>query len=57
MQYFGLTLLGILFVLLKLTNHIDWSWWLVTAPFWVVPALMTVFAAGVEVLYRSIPKE
>lgn len=26
--------LGILFVGLKLTGFIDWSWWWVTAPFW-----------------------
>lgn len=27
-------LLGILFVALKLTGYINWSWWLVTIPFW-----------------------
>lgn len=29
-----LGLLGLLFVGLKLTGFIDWSWWWVTAPFW-----------------------
>lgn len=29
-----LGLLGVLFVGLKLTGFIDWSWWWVTAPFW-----------------------
>lgn len=29
-----LGLLGVLFVGLKLTGYIDWSWWLVTLPFW-----------------------
>ena len=29
-----LGLLGIVFVVLKLTGYIDWSWWWVTAPFW-----------------------
>ena len=29
-----LGLLGIVFVVLKLTGFIDWSWWWVTAPFW-----------------------
>lgn len=29
-----LGLLGILFVGLKLTDYIDWSWWWVLAPFW-----------------------
>lgn len=37
-----LGLLGIMFVGLKLCHVIDWSWWLVTAPFWggIVIALM-----------------
>jgi hypothetical protein len=29
-----LGLLGVVFVTLKLTGYIDWSWWWVTAPFW-----------------------
>jgi hypothetical protein len=38
----GLTvagLLGVLFVALKLTGFIDWSWWLVTLPFWALLAI------------------
>ena len=27
-------LLGIAFVVLKLTGYITWSWWWVTLPFW-----------------------
>jgi hypothetical protein len=27
-------LLGVAFVVLKLTGVIDWSWWWVTLPFW-----------------------
>ena len=27
-------LLGVVFVALKLTGYIDWSWWYVTLPFW-----------------------
>ena len=30
----GLTLLGIAFVVLKLTSVINWSWWWVTLPFY-----------------------
>jgi hypothetical protein len=30
-----LNLLTILFVGLKLTDHIDWSWWIVLAPTWI----------------------
>jgi len=29
-----LGLLGVVFVTLKLTDVIDWSWWYVTLPFW-----------------------
>ena len=32
-------LLGVLFVGLKLCGVIDWSWWLVTLPFWGGAAL------------------
>lgn len=31
-SFFGLMFL--IFMTLKLTNTIDWSWWLVTAPLW-----------------------
>ncbi len=33
-------LLGLLFVGLKLGNVITWSWWFVTMPFWIGPALV-----------------
>jgi hypothetical protein len=38
-----LGLLGCCFVVLKLTGYIDWSWWLVTLPFWGGLALVGVF--------------
>jgi len=28
------TVLGFIFITLKLTGNIDWSWWWVLAPFW-----------------------
>lgn len=28
-------LLTILFIWLKLTHYIDWSWWWVLSPFWI----------------------
>lgn len=37
-----LGLLGVVFVTLKLTGVIDWSWWWVTAPFWGGIALALV---------------
>jgi hypothetical protein len=27
--------LFIVFLILKLTNNIDWSWWWVTSPLWI----------------------
>ena len=33
-------LLGVAFVVLKLTGVIDWSWWWVTLPFWGGIALL-----------------
>jgi hypothetical protein len=38
-------LLGVLFVGLKLTGVIDWSWWWVTAPFWGSLALALLLIA------------
>jgi hypothetical protein len=37
-----LGLLGVLFVGLKLTGFIGWSWWWVTAPFWGGLVLLAV---------------
>lgn len=46
--FFGL--LGIVFITLKLTGFIDWSWWWVTAPLWgglaFVLAFFVIFAGG-----------
>ena len=38
-----LSLLGLLFIGLKLTNYVNWSWWWVLAPFWAPPALLVLF--------------
>jgi len=45
-------LLGVAFVVLKLTDVIDWSWWWVLSPFWIpfsivfVVALITTWIEG-----------
>lgn len=44
--FFGL--LAVLFVGLKLTHFIDWSWWWITAPLWG-PAL--VFIAVLAIIF------
>lgn len=43
----GLTLL---FVGLKLTGYIDWSWWWVLAPLWIGFAIMLVVLAALGVV-------
>jgi hypothetical protein len=49
-----LGLLGIAFVVLKLCHVIDWSWWLVTMPFWIVPAaLLGIVALAFLVTFLS----
>lgn len=39
------TALGLIFIVLKLTGNIDWSWLWVLAPFWIGFAAVGVFAA------------
>ena len=35
-------ILGIVFIVLKLTGVINWSWWWVTAPFWAPVAVAII---------------
>jgi hypothetical protein len=46
------TLLFLLFLGLKLTGHIDWSWWWVTSPLWIPFAIIVILAIiiGISVL-------
>ena len=37
------TVLFIVFLILKLTEVIDWSWWWVTAPLWIPIGICIVF--------------
>lgn len=46
------TMLGVLFVGLKLAGFIDWSWWLVLLPFFVPLAIIAACAllvGGIEI--------
>ena len=45
--YYGASLpvvLFIVFLVLKLTGVISWSWWWVTSPIWIVAALFVMIA-------------
>lgn len=59
-----LGLLGIVFVTLKLTGFIDWSWWWVTLPFWgglalagciiLIVAVVGLFIGGAVASGKSV---
>lgn len=36
------TILFVVFLILKLTGNIDWSWWWVTSPIWIPIALVVI---------------
>lgn len=42
--------LFIVFLILKLSNVIDWSWWWVTAPLWMPAVLLLVLLAFVVII-------
>lgn len=42
--------LFVVFLVLKLTGNIDWSWWWVTAPLWGPITFVIVFAIVVFVI-------
>jgi hypothetical protein len=39
-------LLTLIFITLKLTGHISWSWWWVLAPVWAPVAVLLALAAS-----------
>ena len=43
-------LLTVLFIGLKLTGHITWSWWWVLSPLWISALLALVFFAVVFII-------
>ena len=46
------TLLFIVFLILKLTGNIDWSWWWVTSPLWIPIAAVLVFIVLIMILNK-----
>jgi len=53
-----LTILFVVFLVLKLTGNIDWSWWWVTSPLWLPIAILffvlfVLFVMGVIMLYSG----
>lgn len=50
--FFGL--LGVAFIVLKLTGYINWSWWIVLSPIWgsILVGLL-IFLVMMFVIYRN----
>jgi hypothetical protein len=50
---FGLgTILFLIFLVLKLTNYIDWSWWWVTSPLWIGAILVITIVLLIEYFFK-----
>lgn len=46
-------LLFVVFLVLKLTGTIDWSWWWVTSPLWI-PSALALVLFGFAVVIGSV---
>lgn len=44
-------LLGIVFIVLKLCNVINWSWWWVLSPFWIPLAMVLIILIVYIILF------
>lgn len=49
-------LLTILFIALKLTNYINWSWWWVLSPMWISLSLLLLVFLGIYIYVIFIKK-
>jgi len=45
-----ISILGITFIILKLTGTIDWSWWWVLSPFWIPIAIVLVLIVILDII-------
>lgn len=48
--FFGL--LGIAFIVLKLTGVIDWEWWIVLSPIWGSALFVVIVFAVLVIVHR-----
>jgi hypothetical protein len=48
-----ISLLTVLFIGLKLTNHIMWSWWWVLSPFWIWFVLSFIIGVIIAILEKK----
>lgn len=45
--------LFIIFLILKLTGNIDWSWWWVTSPLWIGVLLFIILAIILTIIFKK----
>jgi len=50
---FFFSMLTVLFIGLKLTGYIDWSWWWVLSPLWI-PAAVVLLILLLLLLFKKI---
>ena len=48
------TILLIVFLILKLTHIIDWSWWWVTSPLWIPIAIAVVIFILIAIIGKIL---
>lgn len=51
------SLLGLAFIILKLTGIITWSWWLVTSPLWIGTTIFLLSFISAFMLFLYDQKE
>ena len=51
------SVLFIVFLILKLTGNINWSWWWVTAPLWIPLSLSVVIIGIVGIIAMRFNKK
>lgn len=51
------SVLGVVFIVLKLVGVIDWSWWWVLSPFWISWALTILILIGLYCYYKHDDKK
>lgn len=44
-------LLTILFIALKLTHYIDWSWWWILSPLWISAGVVIIVLLVILIVY------
>lgn len=47
------TLLFIIFLVLKLTDTIDWSWWWITSPLWIPVGIVILLFIILSMIHGS----